>query len=105
MIDIEKISLNRLVSFYFMSSYLYYELDLNVLTDTDFDKLCFRLLKEYDKIEHPHKKYLDKESLSAGTGYDIKYTRLMKDAAVMWYEESTGNKISSDVLVRGRYNI
>jgi hypothetical protein len=38
--NIDSISINRLVPIYLMSSYLYYELDKNVLSDSQFDYLC-----------------------------------------------------------------
>ena len=95
--------LNRLVSYYFMSSYLYYELDLNVINDFEFNDICKRLYKEFNNITHPHKHLLNKDALSASTGYDIKYTRLMRHAAVRWYEESTGYKVEQEVLIRGQY--
>ena len=59
--DIETIHPNRLVSYYCMSSYLYYDKGKNVLTDGDYDTLCKRILKEWDNITHQHKYKLSKQ--------------------------------------------
>ena len=85
--DIDAISPNRLVPLYLMSSYLYYELDTNVFNDTDFDRLCKRLAKEWKNVDHVHKKYIKLESLEAGTGYGIAYTEMMKSAAAKWLRD------------------
>lgn len=82
-----ELSVNKAVSHYLMSCYLYYELDVNVYSDYEFDAICKLLYKEYDNITHPHKHLIDKESLLASTGYTIKYTQMIKDAAIKWYEE------------------
>jgi len=92
--DLQEIHPNRLVSYYCMSSYLYYEKQKNVLSDADYDTLCKRILKEWDNIEHPHKYKLSKEALKAGTGYTMNYTNLIMDAAEKWlrlWEEENGN--------------
>lgn len=61
--DIKKQGYHSLVKFYLMSCYLYYEKDVNVLLDYEFDEMCKILLKNFDKIKHMHKHLLDKESL------------------------------------------
>ena len=81
---IEEIHPNRLISYFMMSSYLYYEKYKNVLTDGDFDALCKRILKEWDNINHQHKSKIRKETLEAGTGYNIIYSNLIMDAADHW---------------------
>ena len=47
---IEEVHPNRLVSYYCMSSYLYYDKGKNVLTDANYDALCKRILKENGSI-------------------------------------------------------
>ena len=87
--NVAEISIDRCVAFYLMSSYLYYERDTNVLSDGEYDTLCQRLLAEWKDITHPHKKFLKKGSLKAGTGYNIKkYPTMVKSAAMMWKENS-----------------
>ena len=85
MIDVNEISINRCVALYLMSSYLYYKKDTNVLSDGDFDAICQRLLAEWKDITHPHKKFLKKGSLKAGTGFSIKkYPAIVMSAADRW---------------------
>ena len=86
--DIQSISCYRCVSYYLMSSYLYYRKDKSVLSDTDFDVLCSRILSEWKSIQHPHKKLVKRSALEAGTGYSIKrYPTIVMSAAERWYEE------------------
>ena len=73
---------NMLVPYYLMFSYLYYEKNISLIEDTEFDKLCQALLEKYDSVEHMHKHLVSKESLTAGTGYDIVYTNMIKDSAM-----------------------
>ena len=59
------------------------------LSDGEYDTLCQRLLAEWKDITHPHKKFLKKGSLKAGTGYNIKkYPTMVKSAAMLWKENS-----------------
>ncbi len=85
--NIETLHINRLVPFYLMSSYLYYKEDRQVLTDEDFDRLAKRLLDNWDSVEHMHKHLISKEDLQAGTGYAIKYTQRIINAAKNWIGE------------------
>tara|TARA_R100001224_G_C3959629_1_gene128648 strand:+ start:275 stop:541 length:267 start_codon:yes stop_codon:yes gene_type:complete len=73
---------NMLVPYYLMFSYLYYEKNISLIEDTEFDNLCQTLLEKYDSVEHMHKHLVSKESLTAGTGYDIVYTNMIKDSAM-----------------------
>ena len=45
-------------------------------------EMCKTLLDKLDTLTHMHKHLVTKESLTAGTGYDIKYTNLIKDSAM-----------------------
>ena len=83
---IKNLSINRLVPYYLMSSYLYYKEDKQVLTDDEYDALCKRLLSEWDNVQHMHKHLITKGDLTAGTGYAIKYTNMIIGAANRWYE-------------------
>ena len=101
--DLSQVEINRLVPYYLMSSYLYYEHDVNIFTDHEFDAICVRLLNEFDNITHMHKHLLDKDSLRAGTGYDLKYTNMVKHAAIQWYETvmNNHNKNRQRLLIGG----
>ena len=72
-------SINMSVPYYIMAAYAYYKEDDPIISDHTFDKLALLILENYDTIEHPHKKYLDKETLEAGT-YLGEYPRLAIDS-------------------------
>ena len=63
---------NAMVPWYLMTSLMYYQHDISLLPDEDYDRLCKKLLSEWASIEHRHKHLLDVEDLRAGTGYAIK---------------------------------
>jgi len=73
---------NMLIPYYLMFSYLYYEKNISLIDDAEFDGICKTLLEKLDTLTHMHKHLVKKESLTAGTGYDIKYTNLIKDSAM-----------------------
>ena len=73
---------NMLIPYYLMFSYLYYEKNISLIDDAEFDGMCKTLLDKSDTLTHMHKHLVKKESLTAGTGYDIKYTNLIKDSAM-----------------------
>ena len=73
---------NMLIPYYLMLSYLYYEKDITLIDDTEFDQMCKTLLEKYDEVEHMHKPLVKKESLTAGTGYDIVYNNRIVSAAM-----------------------
>ena len=73
---------NMLIPYYLMFSYLYYEKNISLIDDAEFDGMCKTLLDKLDTLTHMHKHLVKKESLIAGTGYDIKYTNLIKDSAM-----------------------
>lgn len=64
---------NMLIPHYLMACYLYYVMDHPVISDGLFDEICQRLQREWDTITHWHKPYVDREALSAGTGFHLKY--------------------------------
>ncbi len=83
--NIEEISINRLVPVYLMSSYLYYKKDQSKLSDGEFDMLCKRMLDNWKQIKHPHKNLIKKKDLEAGTGYAIrKYPTIVMSSAERW---------------------
>ena len=85
---IKNLNKNLLVPYYLMSSYLYYKEDKAVLLDSEFDLVCQRLLDEWDNIVHWHKELINKDDLSAGTGYAInEYPNRVKYAALSFYSK------------------
>lgn len=85
--NVRKVPLNRLVSIYMMSSYLYYHRYESIITDEEYDYVCKRLHDDYDHVTHNHKVYLDRNSLKAGTAYQMKakdYPTVTRVAAEQW---------------------
>lgn len=72
---------NMLIPYYLMFSYLYYEKNVSLIDDGEFDTMCKNLLEKYDDLEHMHKHLVSKGDLTAGTGYGIKYTELIINGA------------------------
>ena len=71
-------SLYEVVSLYLVTSFLYYRCDMSVIQDFQYDEICQRLYNEFDDISHPYKDLLDKDELSSGSGYSIKYPKEAK---------------------------
>lgn len=91
------------VALYLASSYLYYVDNYSLLSDNEYDNLCRHLLKHWKSIKHPHKKFIDKESLKAGTGYDIEFSKLPERTvqAAIWIKS---NKEGQDYEARRTQN-
>ena len=68
---------NMLIPYYLMFSYLYYEKNISLIDDAEFDQMCKTLLDKLDTLTHMHKHLVKKD-----VGYDIKYTNLIKDSAM-----------------------
>ncbi len=66
-LDATESNLNMLVPWYIMAAYAYYVEDNPLLTDGSFDRLATRLLENFDKVEHQHKEFIDKDALHAGS--------------------------------------
>ena len=75
-----------LVPYYLMHSYIYYVMGENIIKDTEYDRICNMLYKKWDKVDHFHKHLCNKESLIAGTGYDLVYPERVKSAAIKLME-------------------
>lgn len=74
--QIEELSANRLVPFYLMASITYYQFNDSFMEDGAYDRLCQRLDSEWSRITHPHKNFVDRESLAATTGYALRFNKL-----------------------------
>lgn len=57
------------VARFLVHSYLYYVLNDSIISDPEFDKLSAYLLQNWGKVKHPHKRFLTKMDLRAGTGF------------------------------------
>lgn len=57
---------------YLIHSYIYYELNDEVITDYEFDLLCSQLKKKFSTLKYKHKDLIDEDSLAAGTGHHLR---------------------------------
>ena len=71
-----------LVPYYLMHSYLYYVMNEPIISDMEYDELCKELKDKWDSIEHYHKHLIDKQSLGAGTGYQLEYNKRIEHGAL-----------------------
>jgi len=85
---IYKTNPNMLVPYYLMHSYLYYVMNDPIIEDIEYDELCRELKEKWDSVEHYHKHLIDKQSLGAGTGYQLQYNERIKLGAVALLNES-----------------
>lgn len=87
-VDIRVLPLAKLVNVWAMASYAYYERDISLISDSDYDWICKTLLGNLDQIDHQHSYLLDDESLKAGTAYHIKdWPGMVIGGAEMWIED------------------
>ena len=77
-----------LVPYYLMHSYLYYVMNDPIIEDIEYDELCRELKEKWDSVEHYHKHLVDKQSLGAGTGYQLQYNERIKLGAVALLNKS-----------------
>ena len=82
--NIQELDKEKLVPYYLMSCFLYYEKHANVLSDPAFDQVCRRLDAEWDDIEHYHKDLIDREQLQAASGYAMDFPNRVRGAAMDW---------------------
>ena len=64
---------------YLMCAFAYYQLDTNLISDSEFDQLAKDILADYDNIEHMHKYLVTKKDLDAGT-YLGEYPTIVRSA-------------------------
>ena len=65
---------NLMVPWYLILSYAYYFLDVSLVSDGLYDRICKDLLAALDAfdIDHRHMALCDMEALSAGTAFHLK---------------------------------
>ncbi|MBE0438244.1 MAG: hypothetical protein IBX57_00560 [Gammaproteobacteria bacterium] len=90
-INLKEMPIRLLYVRFLMCSFLYYFMhEVTPWSDTQYDLAAKRLLEEWDTFDHPHKYLTDKESLSAGTGYSIRYyPTIVKISSVQWRDNFT----------------
>ena len=90
--SIDTLSTNAMMQLYMISSYVYYQVLDNIMSDEAYDYLCKRMLDKWDEIEHEHKRFVSREDLKAGTGYAIKdYPDRVVIASDMWMRANWEN--------------
>tara|TARA_Y100001973_G_C4915260_1_gene193821 strand:- start:104 stop:394 length:291 start_codon:yes stop_codon:yes gene_type:complete len=86
--EVRKMNSGQLVSWFMMASYAYYQLDVNLMSDYDFDFLVERLRNEWDNVNHPHKDLIKKTNLDAGSGYDIDFPTIVRGAVADYLQKN-----------------
>ena len=79
---------NMLVPYYLMYSYAYYKENESLISDTEYDDICKKIIEKWDNITHWHKSLLTLDALKAGTGYDIEYPNRVISAAKLLIKKS-----------------
>ena len=77
-----------LVPYYLMHSYLYYVMNEPIISDIEYDELCKELKDKWDSVEHYHKHLIDKQSLGAGTGYQLEYNKRIEHGALALFNKN-----------------
>ena len=72
---------NHLIPQYLVHSLLYYILEDSVLDDAVFDRMCATILAHWDEIDHPHKTFVSRADMQAGTGFALAFRNLPQ---VVW---------------------
>lgn len=80
LLTVKELSTRRLCILYFVTSYIYYQLDDEILKDALYESICLELLtRNLDEdilYERP-----ENDSLRAGTGYNLRYSNQIQALA------------------------
>jgi NAD-dependent DNA ligase len=70
-----------------------------IVDDMEYDEICRELKEKWDNVNHYHKHLIDKQSLGAGTGYQLQYNKRIECASIALLNKSkeheNANKKSS----------
>lgn len=83
---------NMMVPWYIMAAYAYYVEDDPIISDQLFDKLAYKLLKNWESIKHYHKEYLNEDMLRSGTylgNYPTRVSGAVKQLREIYAKEPT----------------
>lgn len=64
------------VPWFLCTSICYYRWELSVLSDSLFDTMCRDALKGWRAIGHRHKRFIKRDMLTQGTGYNLPWGKL-----------------------------
>jgi len=84
--------LNMLVPWFLMASYAYYRLGVNIMKDSEFDRIANNLKHNWEEVDHMHKHLITLEMLSTSSGYSIKYTNMIKHATLIYIDSLTARQ-------------
>jgi len=84
---------DMLIPWFLMASYAYYELGMNIMPDSEFDRIARELDKHWDDVEHMHKQLITKEMLVTSSGYSIEYTNMIKHATMSYIHSLTARQV------------
>jgi hypothetical protein len=84
---------NMLVPWFLITSYLYYEHNLNIISDALYDDIAKQLQLYWPFIDHIHKNLIDYDALEAGTGYYLAYPPLVRGSAISLANEHLGTNL------------
>lgn len=89
----------NLLTAYLIHSYLYYELDTSLISDSEFDDICKSLLTNFPN-DHIHANLVTLEALKASTGFGVVCPSIVKDSAIKYYFSYTNgyNPYNSEKL-------
>jgi len=59
-----------------------------IVDDMEYDEICRELKEKWDSVNHYHKHLIDKQSLGAGTGYELQYNKRIECASVTLLNKS-----------------
>jgi NAD-dependent DNA ligase len=59
-----------------------------IIEDIKYDEICRELKEKWDSVEHYHKHLIDKQSLDAGTGYQLEYNKRIEHGALALLNKS-----------------
>lgn len=54
-------------------------MNLSLIPDEEFDKMCVKLLENWDNFTHKYKNLITTNDLQAGTGFAIQYPNNLKN--------------------------
>ena len=84
--------LKKLYGWYLTCSYAYYKMDLSLIPDEQYDKMCKALLINFDNIQHRYWFVTRREDFEAGTGFAIKWPPELESAIRRWVTLKYGDK-------------
>jgi hypothetical protein len=58
---------NKLLVDYLIHSYIYYSKGTSLITDFEFDSIAHQLRDVFDRVDHPHKRLVNLDSLKVTT--------------------------------------